>query len=101
MQQTARATQNKAPVVQGKDLDTDVVYTGDIYGKAAFFRHTPCYVIGEEIFSPTFKKLTTDPKYTYDNLVNTDDVEELFSTASNQNLKPLFDFISAPLTNWK
>jgi aminopeptidase N len=92
MQHTARATQNKVPVVQGKDLDTDVVYTGDIYGKGAFFMHTLRYVIGDEIFFPTLKKLATDPKYTYDNLVNTDDVEKLFSAAANQNLKPLFDF---------
>ena len=92
MQQTARATQNKVPIVQGKDLDTDVVYIGDIYGKGAFFMHTLRYVVGDELFFPTLKKLATDPKYTYDNLVDTDDVEELFSTAANQNLKPLFDF---------
>jgi hypothetical protein len=49
-------------------------------------------VIGDEIFFPTLKKLATDPKYTYDNFVNTDDVEKLFSTASGKDLKPLFDF---------
>ncbi|HEY0741421.1 MAG TPA: M1 family metallopeptidase [Chryseosolibacter sp.] len=92
MARTARQTENKKPVVQGKDLDTDVVYIGDIYGKGAFFMHTLRYVIGDEIFFPTLKKLATDPRYTYDNLVNTDDVEKLFSSASGKNLKPLFDF---------
>jgi hypothetical protein len=38
------------------------------------------------------KKLATDPEYTYNNFVNTDDVEKLFSTASGKDLKPLFDF---------
>lgn len=92
MAQTARQTANKLPVVQGKDLDTDVVYQGDIYGKGAFFMHTLRFVIGDEIFFPTLKKLATDPQYTLDNLVDTDDVEQLFSTASGKQLKPLFDF---------
>jgi aminopeptidase N len=92
MAQTARQTKNEKPVVQGKDLDTDAVYIGDIYGKGAFFMHTLRYVIGDEIFFPTLKKLATDSKYTYDNFVNTDDVEKLFSTESGKNLKPLFDF---------
>jgi hypothetical protein len=37
------------------------------------------------------KKLATDPKYTYDNTVVTDDVEKLFSKESGEDLKPLFD----------
>ena len=91
MQQTARATQNQKAIVQGKNLDTDVVYHGDIYGKGAFFLHTIRYVIGDDIFFPTLKKLATDPQYTYDHLVSTSDVEQLFNKASGQNLKPYFD----------
>jgi aminopeptidase N len=92
MAQTARATQNEKPVVQGKDLDTDQAYIGDIYGKGAFFMHTLRYVIGDEIFFPALKKLATDPNYTYHHQVNTDDVEQLFSLESKKDLKPLFDF---------
>ena len=91
MQQTGRNTQNKQPVVQGKDVDTDSTYQRDIYGKGAFFLHTIRYVIGDDIFFPTLKQFATDPAYTYDNLINTDDVEKLFSKAAKQNLKPLFD----------
>ena len=65
---------------------------GDIYGKGSFFMHSLRYFIGDEIFFPTLKKLATDPKFTYDNFVTTDDVEKLFSTASSKNLKPFFDF---------
>jgi aminopeptidase N len=79
-------------VVQGKDLDSDKVYHADIYGKGAFFMHTLRFVIGDNVFFPTLKKLATDPKYTYENFVNTDDVEQLFSQASGKELKPLFDF---------
>jgi aminopeptidase N len=91
MQQTARNIENKQPVVPGKDVDTDSVYQRDIYGKGAFFMHTIRYVIGDEIFFPALKKFVTSPDYTYDNLVNTDDVEKHFSNASGKDLKPLFN----------
>ncbi|HMJ68256.1 MAG TPA: M1 family metallopeptidase [Cyclobacteriaceae bacterium] len=92
MRQTGRNTQNLKPIVQGEVMDSDQAYTADIYGKGAFFMHTLRYVLGDSIFFPTLKKLATDPKYTYDNTVVTDDVERLFSSESGKDLKPLFDF---------
>ncbi len=84
---------NEKPLVQGKDIDEETAYIGDIYTKGSFFMHTLRYVISDDnIFFPALKKLSTAPQYTYDNLVNTDDVEQLFSSASGKNLKPLFDF---------
>jgi hypothetical protein len=47
--------------------------------------------MGDSIFFPTLKKLATDPQYTYDNTVTTEDVEKLFSEAHGQSLKPVFD----------
>ena len=91
MQKTARDTQNQVAVVQGKNLDTDIVYHSDIYGKGAFFMHTIRYVLGDDVFFPAIRKFATDPQYTYDHLVNTDDVEKFFSTTSGKDLKPLFD----------
>ena len=91
MRRTGRATQNKFPIVRGDSLDTDIVYHGDIYGKGAFFMHTLRFVIGDSIFFPTLKKLATAPEYTYDNFVDTEDVQQLFSGASAKDLKPLFD----------
>lgn len=90
MQQTARATQNRLPVVRGEEVDSDSAYYGDIYGKGAFFMHTLRYVMGDELFFPTLKKLATDPRYTYDNTVVTADVEQLFSEAYGKSMKPLF-----------
>lgn len=92
MRQTGRNTQNLKPIVQGTVADSDEAYHSDIYGKGAFFMHTLRYVIGDSIFFPTLKKLATDPAYTYDNTVTTDDVEKLFSAAAGTDLKPLFDF---------
>ncbi len=84
--------ENKKPVVQGEEVNTQDTYTRDIYFKGAIFMNTLRYVIGDEIFFPTLKKLATDPNYTYDNFVTTTDVEKLFSNESKINLKPLFDF---------
>lgn len=91
MQDKARTAQNKLAIVQGDEIDSDQTYHGDIYGKGAFFMHTLRYVIGDEIFFPTLKKLATDPAFTGTNTVVTDDVQKLFSAAAGKDLKPLFD----------
>lgn len=88
-----RGVKNRKAMVLGDEITEEEVYSGgDIYGKGSFFMHSLRYVIGDEIFFPTLKKLATDPAYTYDNTVTTDDVEKLFSKASSQDLKPFFDF---------
>jgi aminopeptidase N len=88
-----RGVKNRKAMVLGEEVTEEEVYSGgDIYGKGSFFMHSLKYLIGDEIFFPTLKKLATDPKYTYDNTVTTNDVEKLFSTASGGNLKPFFDF---------
>ncbi|MGZ5246426.1 MAG: M1 family metallopeptidase, partial [Flavitalea sp.] len=83
---------NVKPLVQGDEVNSGDTYTGDVYTKGAFFMHTLRYVLGDSIFFPTLKQLATDPKYTYNNFVTTDDVEQLFSNQSGKELKPLFDF---------
>jgi len=83
--------ENKIPVVMGKDIDEEAAYNGDIYGKGAFFMHTICYIMGDSLFFPAIKKFVTSPQYTYDNLVNTDDIQQFFSKESGMDLKPLFD----------
>jgi aminopeptidase N len=90
MQQTARNIKNGQPIVLGEEIDSDSAYYGDIYGKGAFFMHTLRFVMGDEVFFPTLKKLATAPQYTYDNTVITSDVEQLFSTAYGKSLQPLF-----------
>ncbi len=88
-----RGVKNRKAMVLGEEITEEEVYSGgDIYGKGSFFMHSLRYVIGDEVFFPTLKKLATDSKYTYDNCVTTDDVEKLFSTETGKNLKPFFDF---------
>ncbi|QEC68084.1 M1 family metallopeptidase [Panacibacter ginsenosidivorans] len=83
--------ENKQPIVIGKDIDEEQAYHADIYGKGAFFMHTLRYVLGDSIFFPTLKQFATNAKYNYDNLVNTDDVEQFFSKTKGTDLKPLFN----------
>ncbi|HET9747148.1 MAG TPA: M1 family metallopeptidase, partial [Chitinophagaceae bacterium] len=90
MQQTARSTANRFPIVRGEQVDSDSAYHGDIYGKGAFFMHTLRYMMGDDKFFPTIRTLATDPQYTYDNTVITADVEKLFSGAYGKSLQPLF-----------
>ena len=87
----ASGFENKTPIVQGKDIDEETAYVGDIYGKGAFFMHTLRYVIGDSIFFPALKEFATSPKYTYDNLTSTEDIEQFFSKKAGKNLVPLFD----------
>ena len=92
MKRTARATRNQFPLKIGENIGSDEAYHPDIYGKGAFFMHTLRYILGDDSFFPILKKLATDPAYTIDNLVSTDDVEKLFSKESGMDMKPVFDF---------
>ena len=88
-----RSVKNRKAMVLGDEVTEAETYSGgDIYTKGSFFMHSLRYIIGDEIFFPTLKKLATDPAYTYYNMVTTMDVEQLFSKESGMNLKPYFDF---------
>lgn len=88
-----RGVKNKKAMVLGDEITEEEVYSGgDIYGKGSFFMHSLRYLIGDEVFLPTLKKLATDPQYSYDHFVTTKDVEQLFSKASNKNLESFFNF---------
>jgi len=88
-----RSIKYKKPMVGGEELSEDETYAfNDIYTKGSFFMHSLRYVMGDEIFLATLKKLATDPAYTYDNFVTSTDVEQLFSGAAGYSLKPFFDF---------
>ena len=89
-QRTAPRIRNDKPVVLGKDIAEEDAYHPDIYPKGAFFMHTLRYIIGDSVFFPTIKHLSTDSNTTYTHTTNTSDVEKLFSRASGIDLSPLF-----------
>lgn len=92
MRSSIRGFQNQKPVVLGESATEDDAYHPDIYSKGAFFMHSLRFIIGDSIFFPTLKGFATDPRFTYDNMVTTDDVEKYFSKAAGRDLKPYFDF---------
>ena len=71
---------NEQALVLGDHITEADTYTSDIYFKGALFMHSLKTVIGDEVFFKTLKELATNPQYTYDNTVTTDDVEQLFSS---------------------
>ena len=83
--------ENTKPIVQGRDIDEESAYIDDIYSKGSFFMHTLRFVMGDSVFFPALKQLATSANYTYDSLVTTDDVEQLFSKNSGTDLQPLFN----------
>jgi aminopeptidase N len=92
MLQFRKSIRNEKPLVQGEGITSGDTYTGDIYVKGAFFMHTLRRMLGDSIFFPTLKTLATAPEYTYNNFVDSEDVQKLFSKSSGKDLKPLFDF---------
>jgi aminopeptidase N len=89
-QRSAPRIRNDKPIVLGKDITEDEAYHPDIYPKGAFFMHTLRYILGDSIFFPTIKHLSTDSNTTYTHTTNTAAVEKLFSQASGIDLSPLF-----------
>ncbi len=66
---------HEQPIVPAEIADSREVYNGDIYTKGAYFMHALRFIMGDSLFFPALKKLATDPAYTYNNPVVTDDVE--------------------------
>ena len=89
-QRSAPRIRNDKAIVLGKDITEDEAYHPDIYPKGAFFMHTLRYIIGDSIFFPTIRHLSTDSNTTYIHTTNTETVEKLFSRASGIDLAPLF-----------
>ena len=69
-----------------RSLPTSATFT-----EGAFFMHTLRYVMGDDLFFPALKKTGYRSPVYPSNLVNTEDVEQLFSNAAGFSLKPLFD----------
>jgi aminopeptidase N len=83
---------NQKPLVQGESVNSVDTYSGDLYFKGSCFMHALRYMLGDTIFFPTLYQLATDSAYTYNNMVTSAEVEQLFSKAAGKNLQPLFDF---------
>lgn len=82
---------NTVPLVQGEGLSTTRAYNGDIYDKGAFLMHTLRYLLGDSLFFPALKALSTNIHYPYDTFLISNDIERHFSRHAQQDLKPIFD----------
>ncbi len=91
MQQIRRRIRNKSPIVIHANATTTEAYNGDIYSKGAYLMHTLRYVLGDSVFFSTLKQFATDPKYTYQNFIDSDDLIDLVIQNSGRNYRPLME----------
>ena len=83
--------QNNKPIVPAGAMSMKDI-NWDVYPKGAFLMHTLRYVLGDSIFFPALKTLSTDQVFPYERNFTSEDIEKHFSKAAGKDLKPLFDF---------
>lgn len=94
IQRIKRGIANKKPIIPKRDADSHEVYHGDIYKKGAHLMHTLRFLLGDSVFFSTLKEFATDPAYTYQNMVVTDDFLNLIDKNSTEDYRAfLSDFL--------
>jgi len=89
-----RGIANKKPIIPKRDADSHEVYHGDIYKKGAHLMHTLRFLLGDSVFFGALKEFATDPAYTYQNMVVTDDFLNLIDKNSTEDYRAfLSDFL--------
>jgi len=82
---------NTTPILKLKNSDSHASYTGDIYSKGAYFMHSLRYSLGDSIFFKTLYQFANDSNYTYNNLVETNDLLKLVNSNSGKDYSPFFN----------
>ena len=77
MQSIKKRIKNKKPIIIKRHATTSESYHQDVYSKGAYLLHSLRYMLGDSVFFKTIKEFATDPAYTYQNRVITDDFMEL------------------------
>jgi aminopeptidase N len=86
MEKIRGAIKNKKPVIVKRNADSHESYHSDIYFKGAYLMHSLRYIMGDPTFFKTLKEFATSSKYTYSNLVSTDDFIELVEQNTNSSI---------------
>ncbi|UJP65574.1 M1 family metallopeptidase [Mongoliitalea daihaiensis] len=82
---------NLRPVVSPRNSHSDFAYHPEIYTKGAFIIHSLRYFLGDEIFFPMLKAFASDERFTYENLVDTNDFTSFVQQYAEQDLQGFFD----------
>jgi aminopeptidase N len=82
---------NKKAIIVKENATSDEAYHSEIYGKGAFLMHTMRYILGDDIFFKAIKGFVTDPAYTYQNQVKTEDFQQYLNKSTDYNIEPVFN----------
>ena len=82
---------NLRPVVSPRNSNSDIAYHPEIYTKGAYIIHSLRYFLGDELFFPMLKAFATDERFTYENLVETQDFTDFAKHFTQKELDGFFD----------
>ncbi|GAA0880501.1 M1 family metallopeptidase [Algoriphagus jejuensis] len=82
---------HQKPVVSPVNSTEEVAYHGEIYSKGAMVIHSLRGILGDEVFFPMIKAFATDERFTYQNMVDTQDFTDFVQEYSGQDLTGFFD----------
>jgi len=85
-----RRIRNRQPIVPKRDATTSESYNDDIYAKAAVVLHTLRYFIGDSLLLDVLKIFASDPAYTLQNRVVSQDFIDLVNRKNGQDLNWFF-----------
>ena len=85
-----REIKNKTPILLAQPAASSKAYSGDLYRKGAYFMHSLRYALGDSIFFQTLHQFATDPAYTYQNPVETNDFLLLVNKNSGEDYSKFF-----------
>ena len=85
LQMIKKRISNKTPIIPKRNANSHEVYTGDIYSKGAWLMNSLRYILGDSAFFAALKDFATNPQYTYQNRVVTDNFIDLIKRHSQSD----------------
>jgi len=79
------------PVVSPRNTSSDVAYHPEIYTKGAFIIHSLRYYLGDDVFFPMLKAITSNEDFTYQQMMNTEDFIQFVNHYTGQDLTAFLD----------
>jgi hypothetical protein len=97
-----RGIDNRLPIIQGRELDSNTAYQGDIYDKGACVLHSLRWLLGDDAFFALLYRFATDPEHQY-RLTSSAEFEAAAAQAAGRDLGWFFDryLRRAELPRWR
>ncbi|MCE7054449.1 M1 family metallopeptidase [Algoriphagus sp. AGSA1] len=87
---TLKQIAHSKPVVSPVNSTEEEAYHSEIYTKGAFIMHSLRWILGDDVFFPMLKSFANDPRFTYENQVNTRDFIDFVNSYTGKDLEGFF-----------